>query len=145
MSFSQICQSSEHRIRQKEKVRKIIVGDPCVVILLYIYECDTFRKPAAKKKKTNSKTSTNDIRKHLIRGGDSTIAGTATSQCTAAQDESDGETKENKDATANMKNYKQFFRELDWDIWVMLSLPLTLEPEPEQVTQLELSFERLDY
>lgn len=33
-----------------------------------------------------------------------------------------------------MKNYKQFFRELDWDIWVMLSLPLTLDPRPEMVS-----------
>ena len=74
---------------------------------------------------------------------DSTIAGTSTTQCTA-QGESDDDTTENKNnKTVDMKNYKQFFRELDWDIWVMLSLPLTLNPEPEKVIYFSLCYRNI--
>lgn len=48
-------------------------------------------------------------------------------------EESDEETEKTREPTANLKNYKQFFRELDLDIWIMLSVPLNLNPEPEKV------------
>ncbi len=87
--------------------------------------CNLLRKTTSDKKKNGKNdTKTNDIRKHLVNP-----SGTQPS----AIDESDDDTKENEENTANLKNYKHFFRELDLDIWVMLSLPLTLNPEPEKV------------
>lgn len=82
------------------------------------------RKPADKKKK-DSKTT--DIRKHLVRRGE------GTQQQSTIVEESDEEGKEKETQTANLKNYQNFFRELDLDIWIMLSLPLTINPAPETV------------
>lgn len=71
---------------------------------------------------------TSGIRKHLVK-----------SQSPVEEESDHDETKEEKDETVNMKTYKQFFRELDWDIWVMLSLPLTLDPKPEKVVSTDVS------
>lgn len=83
-----------------------------------------FRKPAEKKQKKDAKAS--DIRKHLVRRD-------GTQQQSTIAEESDEEDKEKEGKVANLKNYKNFFRELDLDIWIMLSLPLTLNPAPENV------------
>ncbi|XKL66741.1 hypothetical protein PGB90_010161 [Kerria lacca] len=82
---------------------------------------DKKKKKLTEKKKANE-SKTPDIRKHFIRNG---------TQSTVTE-ESDDEFKENEKKSADIKNYKQFFRDLDLNIWIMLSLPLTLNPEPEK-------------
>lgn len=84
-----------------------------------------FRKAADKKSKKDGKTT--DIRKHLVRRDD------GTQQQSTIADESDEEEKEKETQSANLKNYRDFFRELDLDIWTILLWPLTLNPAPENV------------
>lgn len=47
------------------------------------------------------------------------------------EEEEEEETVEEK--TADLSKYKNYFRELDIDVWLILTQPLTLSPKPEKV------------
>lgn len=47
------------------------------------------------------------------------------------EEEEEEETVEEK--TADLSKYKNYFRELDIDVWLILTQPLTLSPTPEKV------------
>lgn len=54
------------------------------------------------------------------------------------QDEEEEEDEEEEDEVkeeklADLSKYKQYFRELDTDVWLYLTQPLTLSPTPEKV------------
>lgn len=47
------------------------------------------------------------------------------------EEEEEEETVEEK--IADLSKYKHYFRELDIDVWLILTQPLTLSPNPEKV------------
>lgn len=81
-------------------------------------------------KQTQNKAAS-DIRKHIIKTPDA--GGGTQLQQSNVIDKSDDEMPKTDNKEANLDNYKEYLRELDVDIWIMLSLPLTLNPEPENV------------
>lgn len=87
-----------------------------------------FRKPnkGTKRKKSEKKQELAGDASALTGGVDATVA--------------DDEDKENneptvvEEITTDLQKYKHYFRELDIDVWLILTQPLTLSCRPEKVS-----------
>lgn len=98
-----------------------IIASPHFVLIL--------RKPRKKKGKKRGK-------KRKAENDQSVLTGNGNSS--QQQDEEEEEDEEEEDEVkeekfADLSKYKQYFRELDTDVWLYLTQPLTLSPTPEKV------------